>query len=139
MADKTNIEITQKTWRDLNALKQYPNDTFNDVIQRLLTDGVTDKPQEPPTIEDALNDWPPKTKDNPDQWLADAQLVLNHLKRKNVAGKSDVISHLDDDRAITTWNAENWWENIVVPALKHAEKQGLVEYDTGLKKWKWLG
>lgn len=41
MAEKTNIEVYNETWRRLNSRKRGPNDTFDDVISRLL-DAVED-------------------------------------------------------------------------------------------------
>ena len=35
----TSIQITKGTWRELNGRKQGPNDTFDDVVTRLLNDG----------------------------------------------------------------------------------------------------
>ncbi len=37
MKKKTNIEVTTDTWRELNQQKE-PGDTFDDVIQRLLSE-----------------------------------------------------------------------------------------------------
>lgn len=34
----TSIQVQPETWRDLNALKN-PGDSFDDVIQRLLSEG----------------------------------------------------------------------------------------------------
>lgn len=34
--DITSIQVSRDTWRRLNARKQGPDDTFDDVIQRLL-------------------------------------------------------------------------------------------------------
>jgi len=40
MASKNEpkIRVSQETWQDLNAMKQQPGDTFDDVVQRLLRD-----------------------------------------------------------------------------------------------------
>jgi len=32
----TTIQVSMDTWRRLNARKKGPNETFNDVLQRLL-------------------------------------------------------------------------------------------------------
>lgn len=34
--ETTTIQISQETWRRLNGRKEGPNDTFDDVLQRLL-------------------------------------------------------------------------------------------------------
>lgn len=34
--DITSIQVSKETWRELNARKQAPDDTFDDVVQRLL-------------------------------------------------------------------------------------------------------
>lgn len=34
--DVTSIQITKETWTRLNARKMGPNETFDDVVQRLL-------------------------------------------------------------------------------------------------------
>lgn len=34
--EKTNIEITTSTWRELNSRKSAPSESFDDVITRLL-------------------------------------------------------------------------------------------------------
>lgn len=34
----TTIQVSEDTWRELNARKQGPNDSFDDVITRLLDD-----------------------------------------------------------------------------------------------------
>jgi len=34
--ETTTIQVTNETWQELNARKAGPNDSFNDVIQRLL-------------------------------------------------------------------------------------------------------
>lgn len=36
MADSTTIQVSMDTWQRLNSRKQGPNDTFDDVLQRLL-------------------------------------------------------------------------------------------------------
>lgn len=36
MSDTTTIQVSMDTWKRLNARKQGPNDTFDDVLQRLL-------------------------------------------------------------------------------------------------------
>lgn len=39
MAEKTTIEITRETWSELNARKEFPGDSFEDVVSRMLTEG----------------------------------------------------------------------------------------------------
>jgi len=34
----TKITVSEKTWQDLNARKRQPGETFDDVVQRLLSD-----------------------------------------------------------------------------------------------------
>lgn len=34
--ETTNVEVKRDTWRELNARKRGPNDTFDDVIRRML-------------------------------------------------------------------------------------------------------
>jgi predicted CopG family antitoxin len=36
MSEKTTIQISTETWRELNLRKESPSDTFDAVIQRLL-------------------------------------------------------------------------------------------------------
>lgn len=36
MADTTTIKISRETWRELNRRKRGPEETFDDVVQRLL-------------------------------------------------------------------------------------------------------
>lgn len=36
--DITSIQVSRDTWRELNARKRGPDDTFDDVIQRLLAE-----------------------------------------------------------------------------------------------------
>jgi len=39
MADEvTSIQVSKETWKRLNGRKEGPNDTFDDVLQRLLDD-----------------------------------------------------------------------------------------------------
>lgn len=38
MAEKTTIQVSMDTWRQLNARKRGPNETFDDVLQRLLNE-----------------------------------------------------------------------------------------------------
>lgn len=40
--DTTTIQISMDTWQRLNARKEGPNDTFDDVLQRLLNETSTD-------------------------------------------------------------------------------------------------
>lgn len=40
--DDTTIRIKTNTWRELNSRKQGPNDSFDDVIQRLLREDESD-------------------------------------------------------------------------------------------------
>jgi predicted CopG family antitoxin len=35
---ETKITVSGETWRRLNARKREPGETFDDVVQRLLTD-----------------------------------------------------------------------------------------------------
>ena len=37
-SDTTTIEVRRETWQQLNALKEGPGDSFDDVIQRLIED-----------------------------------------------------------------------------------------------------
>jgi len=34
--DSTTIQVSMETWRRLNGRKQGPNETFDDVLERLL-------------------------------------------------------------------------------------------------------
>jgi len=34
---ETKITVTGETWQELNALKRQPGETFDDVVQRLLS------------------------------------------------------------------------------------------------------
>jgi macrodomain Ter protein organizer (MatP/YcbG family) len=36
MSEKTSIKISLDVWRELNARKQSPSDTYDDVVMRLL-------------------------------------------------------------------------------------------------------
>lgn len=36
--EKTTIEVSIETWRELNHRKESPSDTFDDVLQRLLSE-----------------------------------------------------------------------------------------------------
>jgi len=36
--ETTTIQVTNETWQELNARKAGPDETFDDVIQRLLGD-----------------------------------------------------------------------------------------------------
>ena len=36
MSEKTTIQISTETWRELNLRKESPSDTFDAVIQRML-------------------------------------------------------------------------------------------------------
>lgn len=40
--DTTSIQITVETWQELNALKEGPDDTFDDVLQRLLAEAQSE-------------------------------------------------------------------------------------------------
>lgn len=40
--DVTSIQVSRETWKDLNARKEGPDDTFDDVIQRLIDEADGD-------------------------------------------------------------------------------------------------
>jgi hypothetical protein len=151
MGEKTSIEVSLKTWQDLNQRKRRPGESFDDVIQRLLAgEPDTDAPtaeearEEPDTRADALT---PETvaarvadavglNDQRERSLAAA---LRYLRDEGEAQTSEIVAAAYT--AVPTYADEGSWRsnlwNNVGSALRES---GAVELQNKARgEWRWVG
>lgn len=114
MADSTTIQIDVETWQALSARKQ-PGDSFDDVIQRLLTDERNDGNRESenkPDLRDQLAESLPGSGDVLDARVDAVLAMYAVLRDRDEATKSDLLDAVDVDETGYA-SAESVWSNMI--------------------------
>lgn len=150
MAEKTSIEVSLETWQNLNQRKRRPGESFDDVIQRLLTDEpdsdtrTAEEPRdEPDTRADTLTpeDVAARVgeavglKDERERSLAAG---LRYLRNEGEAQTSEIVAAAYS--AVPTYSSEQSWRsnlwNNVGTALRET---GAVELENKSRgRWRWV-
>lgn len=153
MSEKTNIEVTLRTWQDLNRRKRGPGESFDDVIQRLLNDeadtdsSTTDEP-------DTGADTPAETV-TPETVAARVATAegLNEERERSLAAALRFLREQEDGEAKTkdivaaayaevpTYNDEDSWRSNLWNQVGGAlQETGAVELENKSRgEWRWVG
>ena len=145
MAETTTIEITKENWRRLNTRKQ-AGDSFNDVINRLLSDvdvqgdelegdqGDVDGDLDE-LVDKVGREWQGDTDERRKAALAALEWLRND---GGPAGASDFRGALLPSYAVDGQNETTWWRKTVRPTLQAAADRDLVRYRPGHHDYRWV-
>lgn len=138
MTDRTTIEVSIENWQWLNSLKQRPQESFNDVLDRLRTGKTTPETgitADPDSLPESL-DLPGSGETLERRRAAIAQLYA-YLQEHGTATKSELLELIDPDD-VGYSSAESFWSN----AIKGRETlRALPEIDApgeGERTWRYI-
>ena len=107
---KTNIEVTNKTWQQLNARKTRPGTSFDDVIQELLT--VADQADVSVTNEFQPAEEIADVERDPDQD------VVEFVRENQPVSKQDIIDAFEMEWERKGIKGTSWWDRHARSELK---------------------
>lgn len=157
----TTIEIRKDQWKDLNALKE-PGESFKDVIDRLLTDGPTERRETRETVpqSEAEQDRDERRQRDEETHTVESALAVvdlpgsgEKLERRRAAFRSllkrlaqsdgptnDLYTPTFEAHEVDYRDASSWRSNAAGPALSQLAELGVVEcVDSAAGEWRWLG
>lgn len=120
--EKTNIEVAEETWQQLNARKTRPGTSFDDVIQELLTiaesgdDAAAQESDKPESAIDfaAVEDEEVDSK---------GQDVVEFVRENQPVSKRDIIDAFEDKWSAKGIKGDSWWERDARSQLKEVDAE----------------
>lgn len=155
MSEKTTIEVSLETWQRLNARKDRPGESFDDVIAELLehdrdggdrdtsdvggqehADLASDHDRDvelvdelEPELAAALEEWEPQGEIRRERAERAAHRAVSWLVAQDGPRKRRQFTRAL--AAESELSERVWWERAVQPALRFLADRDLVEYRPG--------